>query len=88
MGSGDWIGIAALGMSLVLGLCGYLRRPALIPAGKFDDLRIELDQMRIENTRLTARVAFLESRVETLMSEAHWWQEQYRDLKIESGSKK
>jgi cell division protein FtsB len=78
MSAGDWIGIGALVVSLVAMILAYIRQPSFVTSGRIENLRRTIEDLTTENGRLTGRIAFLEARVEALMSENRWWQEEYR----------
>lgn len=90
MGNVDWVAVGALFVSAVVGTFGYLRSTPLISASRgvelrqqLEDLRTENAACRAENAKLAARVTYLEGIVETLRSEAHWWQERFRKLETD-----
>jgi hypothetical protein len=68
--NGDWIGVGALAVSIIVAVLGYLSHPSFVSSSRFEDLRREVDELRQERKELiTANRALERSRA--------FWQERY-----------
>jgi hypothetical protein len=83
MSGPEWIGIAAIMTSLVLGFLSYIRKPSFVSAASADELRRMLDETRKDNDHMAGRIVTLELQVKMLRDELLWWQGAYQRLKIE-----
>lgn len=78
-----WIATAALGLSLLVAIFGYLRKRPLVPAWTVAELRDNHRECIERCEELERRVGVLENQNGMLRSELEWWRDQYRKSKEE-----
>jgi len=88
LGSGDWIGVAALLVSALTALYGFFVRYPMTSASRVEELREKLKDLQLmnesfrdTNRQLSARIAQLEQQVTNLRADAEYWQTEFRKLR-------
>lgn len=86
MTHGDWIALAALFCTIMIGLLGYLRKPAFTTTAHVEDLDRQIARLTDENERLKGDVQRLGNENWSLERRVTFWQDQFRLLKEGKGS--
>lgn len=72
---------AALIVSVIVLITGYLRQPTFIPAAQAVGLRERIALLEAEVETLRRNLEFQDGRVKVLMAEREFWQTEFRELR-------